>query len=239
MVKTNLLLVDDDVNWLAELKSFLERCGFNVITAVDGIEALDLVPKSHPDLIILDLKMPRLDGRETLRRLRRANDNTPVIVLSQIDTVAERVLTLQDGADDYLNRSCDPAEFVARIQAVLRRVQHGNVPLRRCHFLKCGDLVLDRFTRQVKLQEKDLNLGSRSLKAFKVLEQLMLQPQEVVTRQQLLRTVWGTEHVNPRAVDIIIKELRQALDDDPLAPHFIETVHGEGYRFLREVEGQL
>ena len=129
MSKTTLLLVDDEADLLAELVPFLERSGFVVETASDGEQALRQVESVRPDLIILDVLMPRLHGRDVLRRLRQAGDWTPVILLTQVGTPAERAMSLQEGADDYLNKPFDPMELVARVQAVLRRAQMGHASI--------------------------------------------------------------------------------------------------------------
>ena len=180
--------------------------------------------------------MPRLDGREVLRQLRQAGNWTPVILLTRIGSPTERALSLQEGADDYLNKPFEPLELIARIQAVLRRIHHGTQPLTSFRKLACGSLLIDRQTRQATLEGRTLPLSAR---AFGVLEYLALHSQEVVTRERLLDQVWGwTYPVGTRTVDTRINELRRALDDDPDHPRYIETVIGSGYRFLGEVEGR-
>ncbi len=236
MSKKKLLVVDDESDLLAELKPLLERSGYEVFLASDGEQALDVVEKTRPDLIILDVLMPRLDGREVLRRLRQADDWTPVILLTQVGSAAERVLSLQEGADDYLNKPFDAMELIARVQAVLRRTQRGRLPLTSFRRLVSGDLTLDRQTRQAALPGEALPLTAR---AVGVLEHLMLHAGEVITRERLLDEVWGwSTSVESRAVDIRIAELRKALRDDSADPQYIETVVGQGYRFLGEVEGR-
>ncbi len=234
--KMRLLIVDDEADLLAELKPLLERTGYEVITAVDGEQALERVAESAPDLIILDVMMPRMDGRETLRRLRQADNWTPVLLLTQVGTSTERALSLQEGADDYLNKPYDPLELIARIQAILRRTRQGSAPLSSFRRLASGDLVLDRQSRSVQMGHRSLSLTAR---AFGVLEYLMLHSGEAVSRERLLDEVWGWAYpVDTRAVDIRIAEIRKALADDASAPVFVETVVGHGYRFLAPVEGQ-
>ena len=236
MPKTQILVVDDEKDLLAELVPLLERTGYSVSTASDGEQVLPLLEKNHPDLIVMDVLMPRMDGREVLRRIRQAGNWTPVILLTRVGSPTERAMSLQEGADDYLNKPFEPLELIARIQAILRRMHQGSQPLSAFRRLVSGKLVIDRQTRQAQLGEKSLSLSAR---AFGVLEYLALHSQEVVTRERLLDQVWGWSYpVETRTVDTRINELRRALEIDPDQPLFIETVIGSGYRFLGEVEGK-
>jgi DNA-binding response OmpR family regulator len=236
MAKTRLMIVDDEVDLLAELKPLMERSGYQVISATNGEQALEMITKEKPDLIVLDMLMPRLDGRDVLRRLRQSGNWTPVILLTKVNTTTERVLSLQEGADDYLNKPFDPLELVARVEAVLRRTQHGSLPLSSFRRLTSGKLVLDRQLRQVWLNDQAINLTAR---AVGVLEFLMLNPQEVISRERLLDEVWGwSDALETRAVDIRIAEIRKVLDEDSEQPGYIETVIGQGYRFLGIVQGE-
>ncbi|WP_376789649.1 response regulator transcription factor [Thermoflexus sp.] len=235
--RPRILLVDDEPDLLAELKPLVERAGFQVLTAGDGEEALQRIAAERPDLVVLDVLMPRLDGREVLRRLRQAGDWTPVILLTQVGTPIERAFSLQEGADDYLNKPFEPMELVARIQAVLRRARQGELPLTAHRRLVCGDLVLDRQARRAQRGGKELPLTPRALA---LLEFLMLHPGEVLSRERLLDELWGWAYpVGTRAVDIRVAELRKVLGDDPDAPRYIETVTGQGYRFIGEVKGEV
>lgn len=229
-----ILLVDDEEAITSHLAPFLERSGFSVTTAADGEAALRRVEDVAPDLIVLDVLMPRLNGRETLRRLRQAGDWTPVILLTQVGTPAERAMALEEGADDYLNKPFEPYELVARIRAVLRRVQRGGQSLAGARSLRSGPLELDRQARRVTLGGREVPLTTRALA---LLEYLMLHPEEVLSRERLLDAVWGWDYpAATRAVDTRIAELRRALNDDVENPQFIETVIGEGYRFIGQVE---
>ena len=236
MSKTHILVVDDEPDLLAELAPLLERTGYSVTTACDGEQAIQLVDQIHPDLVVLDVLMPRLDGREVLRRLRQSGNWTPVILLTRVGSPTERALSLQEGADDYLNKPFEPLELIARIQAVLRRIDLGSQPLSSYRKLVCRDLIIDRQTRQAWVGERSLALSAR---AFGVLEYLALHSQEVISRDRLLDQVWGWSYpVGTRTVDTRINELRRALEDDTDHPRFIDTVIGTGYRFLGKVEGQ-
>ncbi|HSG41573.1 MAG TPA: response regulator transcription factor [Anaerolineales bacterium] len=234
--RSTILLADDDPTIADSLAPFLERAGFHVLVVADGMAALDKAQKHRPDLIVLDVLMPRMDGRETLRRLRKSNIWTPTILLTQVGEASERALALEEGADDYLNKPFDPHELLARIRAVLRRVRPGEKSLSAAWLLTADDLILDRRARRVSLAGKTLDLTP---KALAVLEHLMIHPDEAVTRERLLEVVWGWEYpAGTRTVDTRVAELRKVLNDDPAAPRFIETISGEGYRFVASVRGE-
>jgi DNA-binding response OmpR family regulator len=229
-----LLLVDDETAITDNLAPFFKRSGFDVATAADGEQALAQVANFQPDIIILDVMMPRLDGREVLRRLRNAGNWTPIILLTQVGEASERAMALEEGADDYLNKPFDPHELAARIRAVLRRARPGKPPLATARQLICGDLKLDRQARRAWLEEHELTLTP---KAFALLEYALTHPDEVLTRERLLDAVWGWDYpVGTRAVDTRVAEIRRALDDDANTPCYIETVPGVGYRFVGSVE---
>src|SRR5512140_795021 len=154
--KPSILLVDDEMAITDNLAPFLERSGFSVTVAGNGEEALQEVLSLSPDLLILDVLMPRVDGREVLRQLRKNGNWTPVILLTQVGEASERAMALEEGADDYLNKPFDPHELVARIKAVLRRAHPGQPPLSAAVRLTCGKLTLDRVSRRVWLDEAEL-----------------------------------------------------------------------------------
>jgi len=229
-----VLLVDDEEAITAHLAPFLERAGFTVAVAADGETALRRAEDFTPDLIVLDVLMPRLDGREALRRLRQSGNWTPVILLTQVGSPSERAMALDEGADDYLNKPFEPYELVARIRAVLRRSRPGVPSLAGARRLACGPLILDRQARRITLAGREVSLTA---KAFSVLEFLMLHPDEVLSRERLLDAVWGWDYpAATRAVDTRIAELRRALNDDAEEPQYIETLIGQGYRFIGRVE---
>lgn len=232
----HLLLVDDETAITANLAPFLERAGFQVSTAQDGVQAIEQIERLQPDLVILDVLMPRLDGRQVLRKLRQEENWTPIILLTQVGEASERAMALEEGADDYINKPFDPRELVARIRSVLRRARPGQPPLAAAWKLVCGKLVFDRRAHRVFLEGHELTLTP---KAISLLEYLMTHPDELITRERLLETVWGWDYpVGTRSVDTRIAELRRELGDDATTPTYIETVPGEGYRFAGKVEGQ-
>lgn len=238
--KPRILLADDEAAITSNLAPFLERAGFLVTVASDGQEALDRIQRQSQNLVILDVLMPRLDGREVLRQLRRAGNWTPVILLTQVGESTERALALEEGADDYLNKPFDPHELVARIRSVLRRATPGQPPLSSAWQLSAGgeapdrsQLLLDRRARHATLDGAVLNLTP---KAFALLEYLMTHPDELLSRERLLDAVWGWDYpAGTRTVDTRMAELRRSLKDDPSDPRFIETLPGEGYRFIGTV----
>lgn len=231
-----ILLADDDPSIADTLAPFLERAGFHVLTVSDGAAALDKIHSHRPALVILDVLMPRMDGREVLRRIRRENSWLPAILLTQVGESSERALALEEGADDYLNKPFDPHELLARIRAVLRRARPGERSLSTSWTLLALDLTLDRRARRASRKGESLDLTP---KALAVLEYLMTHPDECVSRQRLLEAVWGWEYpAGTRTVDTRMAELRRALDDDPEKPRYIETVTAEGYRFIAPVKGE-
>lgn len=232
--KLPLLLVDDESAITAQLGPFLERSGFAVTIATNGEEALQSVAAHPPAIIIMDVLMPKVDGRAALRHLRRAGNWTPVILLTQVGESSERAMALEEGADDYLNKPFDPHELVARVRAVLRRARPGQPPLAAAQRLQSGPMRFDRASHRVWLQQQELTLTP---KAVALLEYLLTHPDELISRDRLLDAVWGWDYpAGTRTVDTRIAELRKALGDDAAQPTFIETVPGQGYRFIAAVE---
>lgn len=233
-VLPRLLLVDDEVAITDHLAPFLTRAGFTVTVARDGVAALESIAQQPPDLMILDVLMPRLDGRSVLRRLRHAGQSVPVILLTQVGEAVERAMALEEGADDYLNKPFAPHELVARIRAVLRRTQAGRQPLATAQRLRSGPLLLDRLSLRVWLGDAELVLTP---KATALLAYMLLHADELLTRERLLDAVWGWDFpATTRTVDTRIAELRRALQDDVVQPRYIETIPGQGYRFVASVE---
>lgn len=232
--KPKILLVEDDKAITDNLAPLLERSGYKVMVAVHGEAALRHLVGFVPDLIVSDVLMPMMDGRELLRHLRQANNWTPVILLTQVGSSTERAMALEEGADDYLNKPFDPYELVARIRSVLRRVNQGKPSLTAAQKLASGDIVLERAARRVKFNDQMLTLTP---KAVSLLEYLMTHPDELISRDRLLDVVWGWDYpAGVRAVDTRIAEIRKAVKDDAANPTYIETVPGEGYRFVMAVE---
>ena len=229
-----ILLVEDDQAITDNLAPLLERSGYKVMVAGHGESALRQLASFVPDLIVSDVVMPVMDGRTLLRRLREANNWTPVILLTQVGSSTERAMALEEGADDYLNKPFDPYELVARIRSVLRRVSHGKASLTAAQKLISGDILLERTARRVRFMNEVLALTP---KAVALLEYLMRHSDELISRDRLLDVVWGWDYpAGVRAVDTRIAEIRKAIKDDAANPTYIETVPGQGYRFINSVE---
>jgi DNA-binding response OmpR family regulator len=232
----SILLADDDDAIRAGLASALTRAGFTVVEARHGIEALRLAESQRPDVIALDILMPELDGREVCRRLRQANNWTPVIMLTQITATGEKISALEEGADDYINKPFDSYELIARIRALLRRQAVAGRPAQLASVLTSGSLTLERETQRVRVGEREVALSN---KAFGVLAHLMSRANAVVSREQLLDQVWGWDDPSGmRTVDVRIAEIRRKLGDamGTEADSLIETVPSEGYRFVGTVK---
>jgi DNA-binding response OmpR family regulator len=227
---TTVLVVDDEPNLVDLVRSYLEREGYAVLSAADGPAALDLARTAQPDLVVLDLMLPGLDGVEVCRRLRRFSDAYVVMLTARAEEV-DKLVGLAVGADDYLTKPFSPRELVARVKAMLRRPRGGGAgaaapeaPAAR----RYGDLVIDEARHEVTVRGAPVALTARE---FALLGALAAHPGRVFTRDQLLERVWGTEYYDDHVVDVHVANLRRKLDDDPARPRYVETVRGVGYRF--------
>ncbi len=226
-VKT-ILVADDKANVRQMLKDFLTEQGYRVVTAEDGREALFVARHEKPDLLVLDVMMPEMDGFQFLPLFRRES-NAPVILLTAKMEETDKVLGLELGADDYVTKPFGPRELLARIRAALRRA--GGQPT-ASNLLRAGNIALDKETRVVKVGERALELTPSE---FELLATLMASPGRVFTRQALLDQLSGAAAVE-RTVDVHIRNLRTKIEPDPVNPHYIETVFGVGYRFSAEAD---
>ncbi len=228
-----LRLVDDDEAITGGLAPLLTREGFAVEVAADGGAALARLGSGGLDIVVLDIMMPGMDGRETLRRLRASGSSVPVVLLTSVGEASERARALDEGADDYLNKPFDAGELIARVRAVLRRARPGRPTLASARTLAAGALTWDRVGRRAHLSGREVTLTP---KAMALLDYLMTHPDELITRQRLLEVVWGFDDlIGTRAVDHRIAELRRVLGEDPARPRWIQTVPGAGYRFVAPV----
>ena len=252
--KRRILLADDEAAITHTFGPALERLGFDVAIARDGDEALRQVLAFRPDLIVLDMEMPRVTGAEVLRILRAKGDDTPVIVFSKYGDTEERAIVLGEGADEYINKPAplpDPllTEHMPRPRGLPELLVYTNRLLERTRVfaarfsrnkaprLVCGKLVLDRRTWRVYLGSETTDLQGRALH---LLEYMMECSDEVLMREELLQKVWGWNWLGgTRTVDVHVRRIRRALGDDANQPRYIETVRGEGYRFIGPVEIEL
>ncbi len=230
-MSAKILVVDDEQPIIDVLSYNLQRAGYDVIVAWDGEEALALARRERPALIILDLMLPKLDGIEVCRALRReaaANQepDIPIIMLTARDEEIDRVLGLELGADDYVVKPFSVRELVARVKAVLRRAQH--VPVDGNTAIRLGDLLVDKSRYEARLAGRLLDLTTLE---FEVLHTLTRQVHHVLSREQLLEQVWGYEYFgDQRVVDAVIKRLRAKLRSAAPSRELIVTVRGVGYK---------
>jgi len=230
-MSAKILVVDDEQPIIDVLTYNLQRAGYDVMVAWDGAEALALARRERPALMILDLMLPKLDGIEVCRALRReaaANQepDIPIIMLTARDEEIDRVLGLELGADDYVVKPFSVRELVARVKAVLRRVQH--VPVDSNKAIRLGDLLVDKSRYEARLAGRLLDLTTLE---FEVLHTLTRQAHHVLSREQLLEQVWGYEYLgDQRVVDAVIKRLRAKLRSAAPDRELVVTVRGVGYK---------
>jgi DNA-binding response OmpR family regulator len=227
-----ILVIDDEPHIVELVRYNLSQEGFVVDVAYDGHDALEKARTNPPDLVILDLMLPYVDGLEVCRHLRRQT-SVPILMLTAKDSEHDRVLGLESGADDYVTKPFSPRELVARVRAILRRT--GRDDVRADAPLAAGRLTLNALTHEVRLGERPIELTA---KEFDLLRLLMGHPNQVFTRDFLLEHIWGYEYFgSTRTVDMHISRLREKIEDDPDAPTFIVTVRGVGYKLKRDAAG--
>jgi len=218
-----ILVVDDEPKITRLVRDYLERAGFAVRTAGDGREALMRARTDRPDLVVLDLGLPRLDGLDVARQLRR-DSTVPIIMLTARDDEADRVAGLELGADDYVSKPFSPRELVARVRAVLRR----QLDAPTAEHLAAGDLTLDLPRMRVSVAGKAVDLTSTE---FQLLAALARQPGRIFTRAQLLDAIHGVAFESyERAIDAHVKNIRRKLEPNPRQPRYLLTVYGVGYK---------
>ena len=221
-----IVLVDDDANLRHTLGYALRQEGFEVFAAEDGERGLEAFHQSRPDVVLLDVMLPNLDGFEVCRRIRKESD-VPILMLTARDTEVDKVVGLELGADDYLAKPFSTRELVARVRALLRRTRQTAAPVGER--LESAGLLLDAVRHRVTLEGREISLKP---KEFDLLAFFMAHPGQVFGREQLLASVWGYDFAgDSRTVDTHVKTLREKLDDDAERPLWIDTVRGVGYRF--------
>lgn len=225
-----VLVVDDEPTIVEIVGRYLERAGYETYRAADGPDALRQAELHRPDLVVLDLMLPGLDGIEVMRRLQeRPGRRTAVILLTARGEESDRLIGLRRGADDYVVKPFSPAELVARVEAVMRRVSPPDDDEAEEPPIERGPLRVEPATRRVFLDDEELDLTMRE---FDLLAYLAARPGRVFSRDQLMEAVWESPFfTDTSTVTVHIRRLRAKLDDDPAEPRFIETVWGVGYRF--------
>lgn len=232
MAGEKILVVDDEPHIVQLITFNLEKNGYKVISANNGVDGLKMAKSEFPQLVLLDLMLPELDGYDVCREIRRDNNiaNMPVIMTTAKSEELDKILGLELGADDYITKPFSVRELVARVKAVLRRtkIEYND------KIYKFGDISIDFQKHEVIKNNKKLEL---TLKEFELLEVLIKNKGRVMTRDFLLDKIWGYEYIGEtRTVDVHIRHLRQKLEEDDKNPKYIETIRGIGYRFNFEGE---
>jgi DNA-binding response OmpR family regulator len=226
-----VLVVDDDPTVSDVVGRYLERAGYRAVIARDGPQALAEFHRDRPDLVVLDLMLPGIDGLEVCRRLRQHAQAVPVIMLSALGEETDRVLGLLLGADDYVTKPFSPQELVLRVRSVLRRVSAATAAPVGPIELTDGDLALDLGSRVARLGDRELPLTVRE---FDLLAYLMRHHGRAFRRAELLEAVWGWTFGDQSTVTVHVRRLREKVEDDPASPRRIVTVWGVGYRYEPE-----
>jgi two-component system alkaline phosphatase synthesis response regulator PhoP len=223
-----ILVVDDEPRIAEICRDYLERAGFKVMIADNGVDAVTLARTKPPDLVVLDLGLPKMDGIDVTRALRRRS-NVPIIMLTARVEESDKLIGLELGADDYMTKPFSPKELVARVRAVFRRVDIG---AGKSEVVRAADVTLDIPRRQAKVGNRAVELTSTE---FELLAMMMRQPGRVFTRGQLLDAVRGDEAESlDRVIDAHIKNVRRKLERNPGDPRYLLTVYGVGYKFVDE-----
>ena len=228
-----ILIIEDDKDIVELVRYNLEREGFHVTTAGDGVTGLAQIKKFPPDLLVLDLMLPRLPGLEVFKEIRRDQqlNKLPVLMLTARGEEADRVLGLELGADDYVTKPFSPRELAARVKALLRRMEPPEDTEKP---IEVGDLFIDPSAYRLTRAGTQIPLSTLE---FRLLYFLASRPNKVFSRGQLLDAVWGTERfVTPRSVDVYIRRLREKIEADPEEPVYLKTVRGAGYIFETDAD---
>ena len=224
-----ILVVDDELEIVKVVRAYLEQSGFRVLTASDGEVALAMFRHEQPDLILFDLNLPKRDGLEVCRAIRRES-NVPIIMLTARVEETDRLIGLEIGADDYIAKPFSPREVVARVRTVLRRATPAQA---QPALITIGELVIDPVKHEVHLQNRSIDLTPSE---FNILLALASQPGRAFSRMELLDAAQGEAYEGyERTIDVHIKNLRQKLDDEPRDPTYVLTVYGVGYKFNDKV----
>jgi two-component system alkaline phosphatase synthesis response regulator PhoP len=224
----HILVVDDEPRISEIVRDYLERAGFTVTTAGNGADALAIARTKRPDLVVLDLGLPKMDGLDVTRALRKQS-NVPIIMLTARVDESDKLIGLELGADDYITKPFSPKELVARVRAVFRRIDAAP---ERGDVVRAGEVTLDKSRMQVTVGTRAVDVTATE---FELLATLARQPGRVFTRAQLLDAIRGVEVDSfDRAIDAHVKNVRRKIEPDPKHPRYVLTVHGVGYKFAED-----
>lgn len=227
-MKRRILIVDDEKNIVDILKFNLNKESFDTLEAYDGKQAIDIAEREKPDLIILDIMLPEMDGFTVCRKLRQTMQ-TPIIMLTAREEEVDKVLGLELGADDYITKPFSPRELMARVKANLRRVIDESAPQKKGDMVRYGDLEIDVNRYEVRRDGQVIDL---TLREFELVKFLAMQKGQIFSRENLLEKVWGYEYFGDvRTVDVTVRRLREKLEKDASKPEYILTKRGVGYYF--------
>ena len=230
VAKAKILVVDDDRKIVELVRLYLEKDGYRVLVAYDGLKALELARQRRPDLIVLDLMLPQLDGLDVCRILRGEGNKVPIIMLTARTTEEDKLVGLDLGADDYVTKPFSPRELVARVRAVLRRLREEEH--KGPSEVRFGDLVVDFVRHEVWVRGEPVHLTPTE---FRLLEVLIKEPGRAFSRLELLDRVFGYDFEGfERTIDVHVKNLRRKIEPDRKNPTYIKTVYGVGYKFAGE-----
>lgn len=230
-----ILLIEDETAIADSVEYSLENEGFEVMTAADGVAGLTAARTAFPDLIILDLMLPRLSGLDVCRTVRKES-SVPIIILTAKTDEVERVVGLELGADDYVTKPFSVRELTARVRAVLRRAKNSAQAQNEMQLLKAGNVSIDLARRRVTVGEKPVHLP---LKQFELLKTLMSYQDKVLTREYLFQNVWDSDaNYDTGTLDVHVRWLREKIEKDPSRPRYIRTVRGVGYKFVAEADNK-
>lgn len=229
-----ILVVDDEPSISTLLQFNLKQAGYNVVSADDGLQALDIALKDPIDLIVLDLMLPGMDGMDVCKHLRQEKVNVPIIMLTAKDEEFDKILGLELGADDYMTKPFSPREVVARVKAILRRTERKKEQVEDAEMIQVGDLVIHLDRYDVYFKDKQLVLTP---KEFELLLYLANNQGKVLSRDQLLNGVWDFHYDgDTRIVDVHISHLREKIEEDSKRPVYIKTIRGFGYKLEGPVD---
>ena len=235
MDRKKILIIDDDMTILNFLSEFLSSEGFVVFTATGGYKALELCRSKKPDLVVLDVMMPEMDGFEACLQIRRVS-TVPIVFLSAKHETSDRVMGLACGSDDFVAKPFDSGELLLRIKAILRRSRGEVMGSGHDQFLKLAELTINRTNRSVEKMDQNVELTA---KEFELLWLLASYPKRVFTRDQLIYQIWNQNFLEDTSVvTMLVKRLREKIEDDPAKPVYVKTVRGVGYKFGWETDNK-